>query len=183
MAMRSQKFVIGLLQLGTGGLTIEVGGDEGVPMSIDHDSAKPTRCQWVVYYDGRLITITSWYVDTPTGRYPTAELSDVLRVHTYEHHGRSVALIAGGMEIVLSLPFAMATHSLATLLAGVIAAAGVGAGILADSRRNPRWLELRAYCGGDEVTLFRSRSLAEFERVRWALIRALEVDAGPLELD
>jgi hypothetical protein len=183
MAIRSQKFVIGLLQLETRGLTIEIGGDEGVPMSIDRDSAKPTRCRWVVYYDGRLITITSRYVDTPARRYPIPELSDVLRVHTFEHYGRHVALIAGGIEIILSLPFAMASDSPATLVAGLTAAAGICAGILVDNWRNPRWLELRAYHGGEEVVLFRSRSLAEFERVRWALIRALEADSEPLELN
>jgi hypothetical protein len=152
-------------------------------MSIDNDSARPTRCRWVVYYDGRLITITSRNVVTPSGRYSTSELSDVLRVHTYEHHGRHVALIAGGIEIILSMPFALAVESLAALVAGLLAAVGICAGILFDSWRNPRWLELRAYYHGTEVILFRSRSLAEFERVRWALIRALEVDTAPLELD
>lgn len=80
----------------------------------------------------------------------------------------------------VALPFAMAYHSAAMILVGLFAAAGVGAGILVDARRNPRWLELRAIHDGVEVILFTSRSLAEFERVRWALIRALEVTRYPL---
>lgn len=151
-------------------------------MSIDRGSARTTRSRWVVYYDGRLITVTSRYVDTATGRYPTSELSDVLRVHTFEHHGRELALVAGGIEIVLSLPLALAAESLAVLVAGLIAAVGICLGVLLNGRRNPRWLELRAYHGCAEVVLFRSRSLAEFERVRWALINALARESEPLEL-
>jgi hypothetical protein len=156
---------------------------KGCPMSIEHDSARSTRYRWVVYYDGRLITITSRYVDTASGRYATPELSNVLRVHSYARQGRHVALVAGGIEIILSLPFALAADSLPILVAGLIAAVGVCVGILVDHWRNPRLLELRAYHDGAEVILFQSRNRAEFERVRWALIRALEPDAEPLELD
>jgi hypothetical protein len=53
-------------------------------------------------------------------------------------------------------------------------------GVLADARHNPRWMELCATCRGTDVVLFRSRSLGEFERVRWALIRALEPHRDPL---
>jgi hypothetical protein len=149
-------------------------------MSIDPDSASPPRCGWAVYYDDRRITVTSWYVDTPGGRYPTANLGGVLQVLTYAHPGRTVALIAGGIEVGLALPFTVAYQSAAMFLVGLFAAAGLGAGILVDARRNPRRLELRAAHRGTEVVLFTSRDLAEFERVRWALIRALEITRSPL---
>jgi hypothetical protein len=149
-------------------------------MSIDPDSTTPPRRGWAVYYDDQRITITSWYVDTPDGRYATANLSGVLQVRTHAHPGRSIALIAGGLELSVALPFTVAYHSAAMIVVGLFAAAGVGAGILVDARRNPRRLELRAAHRGTEVVLFVSRDRAEFERVRWALIRALEVTRSPL---
>jgi hypothetical protein len=90
-------------------------------MSIDPRSRNRPRCGWAVYYVGQRITVTSWYVETPDGRYPMADLGDVRR--------------------------------------------------LVDARVNPR-----AAYRGTEVLLFSSRDPAEFEPVRRALIRAVEVN-------
>jgi len=95
-------------------------------MSIDQSPRNRPRCGWAVYYVDQRITVTSWYVETPDGRYPMADLDDVRR--------------------------------------------------LVDARHNPRWMELRAVYRGTEVLLFGSRDAAEFERVRRALIRAVEVN-------
>jgi hypothetical protein len=95
-------------------------------MSIDPRSRNRPRCGWAVYYVDQRITVTSWYVETPDGRYPMADLDDVRR--------------------------------------------------LVDARINPRWMELRAAYRGTEVLLFSSRNAADFERVRRALIRAVEVN-------
>jgi hypothetical protein len=41
----------------------------------------------------------------------------------------------------------------------------------------PRWpMELRADYAGQRVTLFSSRDHAEFEKVRWAVVRAVEAN-------
>lgn len=98
-------------------------------MSIDHTSPSTPRCGWVVFYTSTRIVITSWYVETPAGRYPIAELTGVLR----------------------HLP---ADHS--------------------------RWMELRARHHDADVLLFGTRDKVEFERVRRALIRALELNRPPL---
>ncbi|GAA3346768.1 hypothetical protein GCM10020358_59030 [Amorphoplanes nipponensis] len=83
-----------------------------------------------MYYVDPRITVTSWYVETPDGRYTMADLSDVVRL--------------------------------------------IGA------RHDPQWRELRALHHGEEVLLFGSRNPVEFERVRRALIRAVEVNRDAL---
>ncbi|MEU7902752.1 DUF6232 family protein [Actinoplanes sp. NPDC049118] len=46
--------------------------------------------------------------------------------------------------------------------------------------RDPGWMELRAGYRGADVLLFATRDKAEFERVRRALIRAVEINRPPL---
>jgi hypothetical protein len=145
-------------------------------MSIDPGSRNRPRCGWAVYYTDQRITVTSWYVETPGGRYLMADLGEVLRLLTYAYPGRKVALVVGGIEVGVALPFAVAFQSALVALAGLVAAAGVAAGVLMDARQNPRFMELRADYRGKEVLLFSSRNAAEFERVRRALIRAVEIN-------
>jgi hypothetical protein len=145
-------------------------------MSIDPGSTNRPSCRWAVYYADQGITVTSWYVETPDGRYVLADLGDVFRLLTFAHPGRKVALVAGGIEVALALPLAAAGHNAMILLVGLFAAAGVAGGVLLDARHNPRWLRLAGVYRGAEVTLFSTRDMAEFERVRWALIRAMETN-------
>ena len=138
------------------------------------------RRDWVLHYTDPRITVTSWYVQTADGtRYPLEELDGVLRVLTFAHPGRTVALIVGGVEVVVAVPYTVAYQSVPIFVAGLMAAAGLAAGVLADARTNPRWMELRGIWRGTEVLLFRSRKLDEFERVRWAMIRATEPYRDP----
>ena len=145
-------------------------------MSIDPGSRNRPHCGWAVYYSGQRITVTSWYVETPSGRYPMAEVGEVLRLLTYTYPGRKVALVVGAVEVGMALPLTIAFQSAALLLVGLLAAAGVAAGVLRDAHCNPRWMELRASYRGEEVLLFSSRDASEFEQVRRALIRAVEVN-------
>jgi hypothetical protein len=149
-------------------------------MSTDPVTPNRPRPIWAVYYVDRRITVTSWHVETPDGsRYMTPDLDGVLRVFTYAHSGRSLAMIGGAIEIAAAVPVALAFHAPAALLVALVAlvaAAGVAVGVLVDARRNPRWMELRATYRGHEVVLFTSHRLDEFERVRFALIRALQND-------
>jgi hypothetical protein len=149
-------------------------------MSIDPGTSIPGRSGWVIYYRSPRITITSRWVETPDGRFALAEIHGVVRELSYEYTGRMVALIAGGGEILLAMPFVIADRSGVFLGAGIVAAFGVSIGVLVDARRNPRWMELRMTHRGEEVQLFGTRDKVEFERVRRALIRAVEVDRDPL---
>jgi hypothetical protein len=149
-------------------------------MSIDPAPPGPPRCAWVVYYVGPRITVTSWYVQTADGRrYEAQDLGMVVRVLTFAHPGRTTALFAGGVEMLVALPFAVVLQSAVMCLAGVLAAVGIAGGVLADAHRNPRWMQLRASYRDTNVVLFSGRDLGEFERVRWALIRALEANRAP----
>jgi hypothetical protein len=67
------------------------------------------------------------------------------------------------------------------LVVGLCAALSVAAGALLDERRNPRWMELRAAYRGADVLLLRTRDKTEFEQIRRALIRAVEVNRSPWE--
>ncbi|HEV7963900.1 MAG TPA: DUF6232 family protein [Actinoplanes sp.] len=150
-------------------------------MSIDRSSPSTPRCGWAVYYAGQNIVVTSWYVETATGRYAIAELAGVLRYLTFTHPGRTVALIAGGVEVAVAVPFSLALQSVTMLVVGLCAALSVAAGALLDERRNPRWMELRAAYRGADVLLLRTRDKTEFEQIRRALIRAVEVNRSPWE--
>ncbi|GAA3903545.1 DUF6232 family protein [Actinoplanes auranticolor] len=51
--------------------------------------------------------------------------------------------------------------------------------VVLDTGRGPRWREIRAVHRGAEVVLFGTADRARFERVRRALIRALEINRSP----
>jgi uncharacterized protein DUF6232 len=143
-------------------------------MAIDRGIHRPDQNGWVVLYPGPKIVVTTWWVDTPAGRYPVAQLSDVTRIEVDGHSARSAALFAGALELLISLPFAVLGGSALMVVAGLLAAFGIGVGVLVDSRRNPRWMALRARYLGREVELFSTTYQPEFERVRLAVIRAVE---------
>jgi hypothetical protein len=147
-------------------------------MSIYPASQRPAP--WITYYDDGNIKVTSWFVQTGEASYLVADLHGVARHLTYTHPARSVALITGGIEMMLALPFAVGYHSALLLCVGVVAALGVGIGVLLDARQNPRGLELRAYYRYREVRLFHTRDKIAFEQVRRALIRAIEAHRNRL---
>jgi uncharacterized protein DUF6232 len=148
-------------------------------MTIEPRSSRRPRCGWAVYYADQQIVVTSWYVETPDGRFPVVELDDVLRFIDHSHPARTVALIVGGVEVVLALPVTVAWHSSAMLCSGFLAALGVACGVMVDSRRQPRWMELHAAYRGEDLKLFCTRDKTAFEKVRRALIRAIEANAAP----
>ena len=98
-------------------------------MSIDRTSPSTPRSGSAVYYVDRRISVTSWYVETPTPRSRIPELE--------------------------------------------------GGGVVLDTRRGPRWREIRAVHRGAEGVLFGTGERAQFEQVRRALIRALEINRSP----
>jgi hypothetical protein len=134
---------------------------------------------WVVYYRGPGIVVTSQYIENADGRYLVRDLRPIYRVQVFAHPTRTVALICGAIELALAAPLAAAYGSVILLCAGFIATFGVAAALLVDGRRNPRWMALRAVCGGRKITLFSSRNQREFEQVRRALIRAVEANRRP----
>jgi hypothetical protein len=90
-----------------------------------------------------------------------------------------VALICAAIELALVMPLAAAYGSAAMLCAGFITATGMAVALLVDGRRNPQWMALCARYGGQVITLFTSRNRREFEQVRRAVIRAVEVNRRP----
>jgi hypothetical protein len=85
--------------------------------------------------------------------------------------------------MLIALPFAVVAGSAPMVVAGALAASGVGLGVLVDSRRNPRWMALRAVYRGREVELFSSTRRRDFELVRLAVIRAVEAERNSRPLD
>lgn len=144
-------------------------------MAVDRGLQRPDRNEgWVVLYPGPDIVVTTWWVDTRGVRYPVSQLSEVTRVEVDGHRARAAAVYAGVVEMAIALPFAAVAGSGLMVVAGLLAAGGVAVGVLVDTRRNPRWMALRAVYNGREVELFQTTHRREFQRVRLAVIRAME---------
>jgi hypothetical protein len=149
-------------------------------MSIDPGTSHPGRSGWAVFYSDPTITVTTRYVQTSQGRFDVADLHDVVRSLGYEYPGIKVALVTGGIELVLAAALTVASHSWLMACAGFVAVLGVALGVLVDARRNPRWMELHARYRGHQVVLYASRDRTDFGRVHRAMIRAVESNRGPL---
>jgi hypothetical protein len=145
-------------------------------MLIDSAAYDHGHSGWAVYYASSKITITSVYVETPDARYALADLEDVVREFTNSYPGGAVAVAIGTVEALLVVPLALIFRSALLAWVGLIAIVGAMIAVAIDAQRNPRWMEIRAFYVDRHVSLFRTRNRREFERVRWALIRAL--DAG-----
>ena len=144
-------------------------------MAVDRGLQRPDRNEgWAVLYPGPEIVVTTWWVDTRGVRYPVSQLSEITRMEVDGHLARAAAVYAGVVEMAIALPFAAIAGSGLMVAAGLLAAFGVGVGVLVDTRRNPRWMALRAVYNGREVELFQTTYRPEFERVRLAVIRAVE---------
>jgi hypothetical protein len=132
-----------------------------------------------IYYRGPRIVVTSNYIENAGGRHQLHDLTRIGRVSLDAHPARTVALMFGAIELVLAVPLAVAYGSAALFCAGLVAGFGLAAALLADERRNPRWMALHAVSRGRWIVLFASRDRREFEQVRRAVIRAVEANHRP----
>jgi hypothetical protein len=149
-------------------------------MALDSGTSSAHQGGEVIYYRSprnrpRLI-VTSYAVRYPDRCYPIRDLRLINQVHVFGHPARTVALICGAIELTLAAPLAVAYGSLLLLCAGLVSAFGLAAALIMDGRRNPRWMALLAVYGEREITLFSSRDHREFQRVRLAVIRAVEAN-------
>jgi ABC-type protease/lipase transport system fused ATPase/permease subunit len=145
-----------------------------VDMALNSGTSAANHHGRVVYYRGRHVLVTNLHVATAGEQYPVRELDQVRRVLSYRYPASAVALVVGAAELLVGFVLAAYVGMAALLGVTVLDAAGVAGAVLLDSRRNPRWMELRAVHRGREVVLFRGRDQREFEQVRRAVIRAVE---------
>ena len=150
-------------------------------MTYDWGTSAGRQGRGVVYYPGPRVIVTSHYIENAEGRYAIRDLGAVDRVLEGAYPAVSVALICGAIELGIAVPLALALRDGAAIMlaAGILIAIGVAAALIADGRRNPRWMALRAVHRGRMITLFRSRKHEEFEQVRRAVIRAVEANRRP----
>jgi hypothetical protein len=135
-------------------------------------SAGRSRRTTIVFYDKAGTVVTDTYVSGSHGRFPLGELTELRRCLPRPHRVRVIAMILGGLELVLAAPFALAFRSLDVLLVGVFLALCAGIEAVWDGRRHPTWFAIEARFRGQEVTVFSTRDEAEFQRVRLSLVRA-----------
>ncbi|WP_327006920.1 DUF6232 family protein [Dactylosporangium sp. NBC_01737] len=130
----------------------------------------------IVLYPGPRIVVTSQYIQTADHCYPIRDLLPITRYEVHAHHARNMALIFGAIEVALAAPLAAAYGSAMLLCVGFVAAFGLFAALLVDSRRNPSLMALCAVYRGRPFTLFSSRDRREFGQVRRAVLRAVEAN-------
>jgi hypothetical protein len=133
----------------------------------------------IVYYNGPGIVVTSHHIDTGNARYRVRDLRSVQWEGAAGHAAHIVAILCGVVEIGLSGTVAVAYDSLPVACVGLLTAVATAVAVTVDERRNPRWATLEALSGGRRVVLYRSRNAREFQRVRRAVIRAVEANRRP----
>jgi hypothetical protein len=148
-------------------------------MALNSDTSAGSQGGQVVYYPGPHIVVTSHYIENAHGRYSIRDVHLVEQIHVFAHPARTVALICGAIELALAVPLAAAVGSVALLCTGFLTAFGLAVALMVDSRHNPRWMALRAVHQGQETTLFSSRDQQEFQRVRLAVVRAVQAARTP----
>ena len=148
-------------------------------MALNSSTSAGSRGPQIVYFRGPRIVVTNHYIENAAGRYAVRDIGAVRRIHQLAYPARTVAVISGGIELAIAAPIAVVYGSAIMWCAGAVTALGVAAGVIADGRRNPRWMALRAVHRGEVVELFSSRRHQEFEQVRRAVIRALEANERP----
>jgi uncharacterized protein DUF6232 len=142
-------------------------------MALNSGTSAAGYSGWVVYYRGPRIHVTNHDVETVDGRYRVRDLDLVTRVEYYRHPARTIAMIVSGVELAAGLVLAVFLGAAVLIGVALLIAAGLAGAVILDGRRNPRWMELRAVHRGREILLFSSRDQQEFERVRWAVSRAV----------
>lgn len=148
-------------------------------MAHNSDTSAAGHRSETVYHPGPDSVVTSVRIDTANGRFLVRDLARIQCVYEYAHPVRTIALICGGLEMALALPLAAAYGALSVVCAGLLAAAGIAAAIMADSHQNPKWMVLVAVHRGRAVTLYRSRDRQQFEQVRRAVLRAVQAAGRP----
>ncbi|MEV4507487.1 DUF6232 family protein [Dactylosporangium sp. NPDC049525] len=147
-------------------------------MAINTGVSGADQDRWfIVYYPGPGIVVTNRFIETGNCRYLLRDLESITRISVNAHHALIMALIFGAIELALAAPLAAAYGSGMLACVGFATAFGLVAALVADSRRNPHWMALRAVHHGREITLFSSRDQDEFGKVRRAVIRAVEANA------
>jgi Zn-dependent M28 family amino/carboxypeptidase len=135
---------------------------------------------WViVYYRGPGIVVTSHYIENGEGRHRIRDLRAIRRAEAAARSAHLLALALGTVEVGLSAGLAVAYGSAPLVLVGLAAAAATAAALIIGERRGSRWATLEATSGSRRVVLYRSRSNREFQRVRRAVIRAVEANRDP----
>ncbi|GAA2707122.1 DUF6232 family protein [Actinoplanes palleronii] len=132
------------------------------------------------FYPGPHIVVTNTCIETPGGLFHLHDLVVTSIAHHYAHPARTVAMFCAAVELALAAPLAVIFGSALMILAGLVAAAGMGGAVVRDGHRNPRLMELRALHRGVPTILFSSANKTEFEQVRRAVIRAVEAGRRPL---
>ncbi|GIF38771.1 DUF6232 family protein [Actinoplanes xinjiangensis] len=133
----------------------------------------------VVYYRGPGIVVTSHYIENGEGRHRIRDLRAIRRAEAAARYAHALALVLGTVEIGLSAGLAVAYGSALVVVVGLVAAAATAAALVLGERRSSRWATLEATNGSRRVVLYRSRSSREFQRVRRAVIRAVEANRDP----
>jgi hypothetical protein len=145
-------------------------------MAHNSDTSAARHHSETVYHPGPRILVTDRRIETAGRRFPVRELAEIQRIQKDTHPARTVALICGGVELLLAVPLAAFYGAVSVLGVAFVIALGLGGAILVDSRSNPRWMVLVAHYRGQPVTLFSTRNRQEFEQVRRAVLRAVEAD-------
>ncbi|MEV4281071.1 DUF6232 family protein [Actinoplanes xinjiangensis] len=133
----------------------------------------------VVYYRGPGIVVTSHYIENGEGRHRIRDLRAIRRAEAAARYAHTLALVLGTVEIGLSAGLAVAYGSALVVVVGLVAAAATAAALVLGERRSSRWATLEATNGSRRVVLYRSRNSREFQRVRRAVIRAVEANRNP----
>jgi hypothetical protein len=157
-------------------------GDSQSMAQHSESSAFRSGPEVVVYYRGSDIVVTSRYIDTDHGYFLVPDLGGFCRVHEEAYPARKIALICGGLELVLAALLAAAFGAIPLLCTGIVAAGGVGIAVAIDSRNNPAWMVLMAEHRGRVVTLYSTADRLEFGKVRRAVLRAVEANEKPARL-
>ncbi len=147
-------------------------------MAVNSGLAAPDHSGWVVYYEGPGVVVTNRWVQNDAGRYPVRLLQNIEEVQVRTHQALATAAVTSTVEVALAVPLAVAYHSAGVMCVGLVAAGGMGLGVLVDGRRNPRWMALRAIYQGERVELFQSRDKKQFGHVKRAVLRAVQFDRG-----
>ncbi|GAA2561533.1 hypothetical protein GCM10010435_36650 [Winogradskya consettensis] len=148
-------------------------------MTVESGTAVPGQSGWVVYYDGPGVVVTSWYVMNAAGRYPVTSLTEVRQVHLRSGGPRLTAVIAGATAVIVAVPLSVPFGYAALLVAAAAAVVGGIAAQVVDRRYNPRWMALWATHQGRDIELFGSSDKQQFEQVRRAVIRAVQINRDP----
>jgi hypothetical protein len=132
------------------------------------------RPRWRIFYADSEIIITSWYVEVDGIRIAVPELQEVKVLLTHRYPIVKVAALMSAVEAGIAAASAAAYGSAWMVLAGVCSACTVAVGAIADYRKNPRYMSIRARIRGQHFVLYETRDKKRFGHVWRAMIRTVE---------